>query len=162
MRRPPHQGEALRIATGSCPRPVHPGLGHALFTNETVFDNREKLDHLIIIGGGPMGLELGQAYLRLGSRVTVIEAERALSKDDPEMTEVVLKHLRAEGLEIREGTTVERVSGGTRLIDVHVSEGGSSSVVQGSHLLIATGRAPNVSGLNLEAAAIKYDKRDQG
>jgi pyruvate/2-oxoglutarate dehydrogenase complex dihydrolipoamide dehydrogenase (E3) component len=158
-----HRIKARRfvVATGSIPTvPSIPGLDRVpYFTNETIFDNREKLDHLIIIGGGPMGLELGQAYLRLGSRVTVIEAESALSKDDPELTEVVVKHLRAEGLEIREGTTVERVSGGTRLIDVHVAEGGSSAVVQGSHLLIATGRTPNVSGLNLDAAAIKYDKR---
>ena len=157
-----HRIKARRfvIATGSSPAlPAIPGLDRVpCFTNETIFDNREKLDHLIIIGGGPMGLELGQAYLRLGSRVTILEAQRALSKDDPELSEVVLEHLRAEGLDIREGTAVERVSGGTRLIDVHISEGGSSSVLQGSHLLVATGRRPNVSGLNLEAAAIKYDK----
>ena len=115
------------IATGSSPAiPPIPGLDRVpYFTNETIFDNREKLDHLIIIGGGPMGLELGQAYLRLGSRVTVLEAQRALGKDDPELTEVVLKQLRAEGLDIREGATVERVAGGTRLIDVHIAEGGS-------------------------------------
>jgi pyruvate/2-oxoglutarate dehydrogenase complex dihydrolipoamide dehydrogenase (E3) component len=149
------------IATGSSPAvPPIPGLDTVpYFTNETIFNNREKLDHLIVVGGGPIGLELAQAHLRLGSRVTVVEAMKALGKDDPEMSDVVLKHLRAEGLDIREGALVERVSGGTRLIDVHVSEDGASNVIQGTHLLIATGRSPNVSGLNLEAASIKYDKR---
>jgi len=149
------------IATGSSPAiPPIPGLsGVPYFTNETIFDNREQIDHLIIIGGGPIGLELAQAYLRLGSRVTVLEALKALGKDDPEMSEVVLARLRAEGVEIREGALVERVSGGTRLIDVHISEDGVRGVVQGSALLLATGRAPNVAGLNLEAASIKYDKR---
>jgi pyruvate/2-oxoglutarate dehydrogenase complex dihydrolipoamide dehydrogenase (E3) component len=149
------------VASGSSPAvPSIPGLDRVpYFTNETIFDNREKLDHLIIIGGGPMGMELAQAHLRLGSRVTVIEAQRALAKDDPELTEVVLKHVAAEGLELREGAAVERIAGGTRLIDVHISEGDRKSVVQGTHLLIATGRTPNVAGLNLEAAAIKYDKR---
>ena len=112
------------------------------FTNETIFENRTQLDHLIVIGGGPIGLELAQAYLRLGSRVTVLEALKALGKDDPEMSEVVLKRLRAEGIEIREGALVERVTGGARLIDVHISEGGRPDVVQGSHLLVATGRTP--------------------
>jgi pyruvate/2-oxoglutarate dehydrogenase complex dihydrolipoamide dehydrogenase (E3) component len=150
------------IATGSSPLiPPIAGLdGVPYFTSETVFDNREKLDHLIVVGAGPVGLELAQAYLRLGSRVTVIEAAKALGKDDPELSEVALKQIRAEGLEIREDTTVERVSGGTRLIDVHlVEDGGSKSVIQGTHLLLAAGRRPNVSGLNLEAAAIAYDER---
>jgi pyruvate/2-oxoglutarate dehydrogenase complex dihydrolipoamide dehydrogenase (E3) component len=148
------------IATGSSPFvPPIAGLDKApYFTNETIFDNREKLDHLVVIGGGPVGLELAQAFLRLGSRVTVIEAAKALGKEDPEMSEVVLKHLRAEGLEIREGATVEHVSGGTRLIDVHLDEDGSKSMVQGTHLLVAAGRRPNISELNLEAAAIKYDE----
>ena len=149
------------IATGSSPAiPPIPGLDRVpYFTNETIFDNREKLDHLIVIGGGPIGLELAQAFLRLGSRVTVIEAAKALGKDDPEMSEVVLKQIRAEGLEIREHATVERISGGTRLIDVQFVEDGHKSVIQGTHLLVAAGRKPNVSGLNLEAAAIEYDER---
>ena len=158
-----HRIKARRfvIATGSSPAvPPIPGLdGVPYFTNETIFDNGAQLDHLVIIGGGPIGLELAQAYVRLGSRVTVLEALKALGKDDPELSEVVLKRLRAEGVEIREGALVERVTGGARLIDVHISEGGAPGVVQGSNLLVATGRSPNVAGLNLEAAGIKYDKR---
>jgi pyruvate/2-oxoglutarate dehydrogenase complex dihydrolipoamide dehydrogenase (E3) component len=149
------------IATGSAPAvPPIPGLdGVPYFTNETIFENGSQLDHLIIIGGGPIGLELAQAHLRLGARVTVLEALKALGKDDPEVSEVVLKRLRAEGVEIREGALVERVTGGGRLIDVHISEGGVPGVIQGTNLLVATGRSPNVAGLNLEAAGIKYDKR---
>lgn len=148
------------IAAGSSPSiPPIPGLERVPhFTNETIFDNREKFDHLIVVGGGPIGLELAQAYQRLGSRVTVIEADRALRKDDPELSEVVLRRLRAEGIEIREGATVERVSGNGRSIDVQVSQGGEQATLQGTHLLMATGRTPNTAGLNLEAAAIKYDK----
>jgi pyruvate/2-oxoglutarate dehydrogenase complex dihydrolipoamide dehydrogenase (E3) component len=149
------------IATGSSPLvPPIPGLDKVdYFTNETIFQNREKLDHLIVIGAGPVGLELAQAHLRLGSRVTVIEAAQALGNVDPELADLVLKRLQAEGLQIRQGASVERVSGGTRLVDVHVAEGGKTAVVQGTHLLIAAGRKPNVAGLNLEAAAIKYDER---
>jgi pyruvate/2-oxoglutarate dehydrogenase complex dihydrolipoamide dehydrogenase (E3) component len=149
------------IATGSTPLiPAIPGLNKVpYFTNETIFDNREKLDHLIVIGGGPSGLELAQAHLRLGSRVTVIEAERALGRDDPEMSELVLKRLAAEGLDIREGASIERIDGGTRLIDVRLSVAGSPSLVQGTHLLVAAGRKPNIAGLNLDAAGIKYDAR---
>jgi pyruvate/2-oxoglutarate dehydrogenase complex dihydrolipoamide dehydrogenase (E3) component len=149
------------IATGSSPAvPAIPGLdGVPYFTNETIFENGALLDHLVIIGGGPIGLELAQAYLRLGSRVTVLEALKALGKDDPEVSEVVLKRLRAEGVEIREGALVERVTGGGRLVDVHISEDGVPGVIQGSNLLVAAGRSPNVAGLNLEAAGIKYDSR---
>jgi pyruvate/2-oxoglutarate dehydrogenase complex dihydrolipoamide dehydrogenase (E3) component len=149
------------VATGSSPEiPAIPGLdGVPYFTNETIFDNREQLDHLIVVGGGPIGLELAQAYRRLGSRVTVLEAMKALGKDDPELSDVVLGRLRAEGVDIREGALVERVAGGIRLIDVHISEQGVTGVVQGTHLLLAVGRVPNVADLNLEAAGIRYDRR---
>ncbi len=149
------------IATGSSPAvPAIPGLdGVPYFTNETIFQNREQLDHLIIIGGGPIGLELAQAYRRLGCRVTVLEALKALGKDDPELSQVVLKRLRAEGVDVREGALIERVSGGVRLIDVHIHEQGIASVVQGTHLLVAAGRCANVADLNLEAAGVKYDRR---
>ncbi|HEY1244436.1 MAG TPA: FAD-dependent oxidoreductase [Hyphomicrobiaceae bacterium] len=149
------------IATGSSPLiPAIPGLDKVdYFTNETIFQNREKLDHLIVIGGGPSGLELAQAHLRLGSRVTVIEAGRPLGAADPELAELAIERLAAEGLDIRRNALVERVSGGTRLIDVHVAQDGKTTVLQGTHLLVAAGRKPNLSGLNLEAAGIKHDAR---
>jgi pyruvate/2-oxoglutarate dehydrogenase complex dihydrolipoamide dehydrogenase (E3) component len=148
------------IATGSAPIvPPIPGLDSVpYFTNETIFDNAHKLDHLIVIGGGPIGLELAQAHRRLGSRVTVLEALKALPKDDPELTPVVLKRLRAEGIDIREGAKAERVEGGTGVVRVHISTEAGAGLVEGTHVLVAVGRKPNVGELNLEAAGVKYDK----
>jgi pyruvate/2-oxoglutarate dehydrogenase complex dihydrolipoamide dehydrogenase (E3) component len=149
------------LATGSSPDiPSIRGLSEVpYFTNETIFENRAKLEHLIVLGAGPIGLELAQAHLRLGSRVTVLERLKALSQDDPETSELVLERLKAEGVDIREGVDIERIAGGIGAIDVDVLEGGVSRRLQGTHLLVATGRSANVVGLNLEAARIKYDKR---
>lgn len=146
------------IATGSSPvMPDIPGLDTCPYlTSETIFAIDRKIPHLVIIGAGPIGLELAQAHLRLGSRVTVVEAGRALGNDDPEATAVVLKALYAEGLDIREGTTVERVEKVGSSIRVYVSAGDVTEVVDGSHLLIAAGRNPNVSDLNLPAAGVKH------
>src|SRR5690606_35936179 len=90
------------VATGSSPLvPPIPGLSDVpYFTNETIFDNNQHINHLLIIGGGPIGLELAQAYRRLGSKVTVLEAEAALSNVDPEMAKIVLGQLRGEGIDI--------------------------------------------------------------
>ena len=150
------------IATGSSPTvPPIPGLDRIPFmTNETVFHNVVKPEHLIIIGGGPIGIELAQAHYRLGSKVTVLEAMKALGKDDPELTHMVLEKLRGEGIGIHEGVLVEgaevAVGGGVRL---RVTHEGESHLVEGTHLLVATGRKPNVEGLNLDAAGIKFDRR---
>jgi pyruvate/2-oxoglutarate dehydrogenase complex dihydrolipoamide dehydrogenase (E3) component len=158
-----HRIKARRfvIATGSSPVvPPIPGLESvAYFTNETIFDNKDKLERLIVIGGGPIGLEMAQAHHRLGSRVTVLEGQRALGKDDPELTGVVIGALRGEGVDIRESTLVERVepiSGGVR---VHVAVNGAKDTVDGTHILLAVGRKPNLTDLKLEAAGVKYDKR---
>ena len=149
------------IATGSSPMvPPIPGLADTpYFTNETLFDNGELLPHLIVIGGGPIGMEMAQAHLRLGSRVTVVEAMKALGKDDPELSEVVLKSLRGEGLVIREGARVESVSGTKGNIAVTITVDGVSEVIEGTDLLVATGRKPNLDDLNLDAAGIDFDKR---
>lgn len=149
------------LATGSAPLvPPIPGLDSVpYFTNETVFDNQQKIDHLLVVGGGPIGMELAQAHRRLGSQVTVLEGIKALGKDDPELTGIVLEHLRGEGIEIREGALVTGVEGGPGNIRVNIKVGDSVDVVEGTHILIAAGRKPNVDDLGLEAAGIKYDKK---
>lgn len=149
------------IATGSTPLvPPIPGLDNVpYFTNETIFDNQERLHDLIIIGGGPIGMELAQAHSRLGSRVTVVEAVKALSKDDPELTKVVLEQLAAEGVTVLEGTKVERVEGGLGRVRVHVAAGDEKRVIEGTHLLLAVGRKPTTADLGLEAAHVRYDNK---
>ncbi|WP_170446007.1 dihydrolipoyl dehydrogenase family protein [Ruegeria arenilitoris] len=141
------------LATGSSPLvPPIPGLDGVPFeTNETIFDLRDKPDHLLIIGGGPIGMEMAQAHVRLGCKVTVIEGARALGKDDPEAAAVVLEALRAEGVEILEHAMVARVRGKAGAVEVATEDG---VVHAGTHLLLAVGRKANTDRLNLQAAGI--------
>ncbi len=145
------------IATGSSPLvPPIPGLADVPhLTNETIFDLRERPAHLIVIGGGPIGMEMAQAHRRLGSAVTVIEGQKALGKDDPELAAVVLERLRGEGIEIVEDAPAAEVRGLAGAVEVQVKDG---RVFKGSHLLIAVGRKPNIVNLNLEAAGIAFDR----
>lgn len=142
------------IATGSSPLvPPIPGLETVPYeTNETVFDLREKPEHLIIIGGGPIGIEMAQAHIRLGCRVTVLESARALSKDDPEAAQIVLDTLRDEGVQIVEGALASAIHGNTGAIEVETASG---KVYSGTHLLLAIGRKANTDRLNLETAGIE-------
>ncbi|WP_170530401.1 dihydrolipoyl dehydrogenase family protein [Ruegeria arenilitoris] len=141
------------LATGSSPLvPPIPGLDGVPFeTNETIFDLRDKPDHLLIIGGGPIGMEMAQAHVRLGCKVTVIEGARALGKDDPEAAAMVLEALRAEGVEILEHAMVARVRGKAGAVEVVTEDG---VVHAGTHLLLAVGRKANTDRLNLQAAGI--------
>lgn len=143
------------IATGSGPLvPPIPGLDKVeVHTNETIFDLRERPEHLLIIGGGNIGLEMAQAHRRLGSRVTVIEGQKAMGRDDPELSAIVLQRLRDEGVEIVEDTPAESVSA-TKGITVHTPAGDFS----GSHLLVAVGRKVNVEGLDLDRANVAWSK----
>ncbi len=142
------------IATGSSPFvPPIPGLDSVPhFTNEDIFDLREKPEHLIVIGGGPIGMEMAQAHRRLGCQVTVLEGDKALGKDDPDAAAVVLENIRAEGVEIVEGALASEVRGKAGAIEVETKDG---AVYEGSHLLMAVGRKPNVDKLNLEAAGVE-------
>lgn len=142
------------IATGSAPLvPPIPGLDKVPYeTNETLFDLREKPEHLLIIGGGPIGMEMAQAHVRLGCKVTVIEGFKALGKDDPEAAALVLDALRAEGVEIAEGAMVSRIGGQAGAVEVETKDG---STFKGSHLLMAVGRKANMERLNLAAAGIE-------
>lgn len=152
------------IATGSSPAvPPIPGLardgetgGVPFLTNETIFDLAVRPDHLIVIGGGPIGCELAQAHRRLGARVTLIEAQSLLPKDDPELVDFVRRRLRRDGIEILEGAKVARVEGGAGNLAVAVLTDGGERRIAGSHLLVATGRKPSVDGLDLKAAGVEY------
>jgi pyruvate/2-oxoglutarate dehydrogenase complex dihydrolipoamide dehydrogenase (E3) component len=148
------------VATGSSPLvPRIEGIDSVDYlTNESVFDLTRRPGHLIVIGGGPIGMELAQAHRRLGSRVTVLEAAKALGKDDPELTALVLRQIRAEGVDIRENAKVARVEKrGKTGIRVHIETDGGRKAIDGTHLLVAVGRAANVAGLDLEKAGIEYD-----
>ena len=138
------------IATGSQPLvPGIPGLDQVPYlTNETIFALRERPDHLVIIGGGPIGMEMAQAHRRLGSVVTVVEGARALSRDDPEAAAVVLGRLRAEGVTVLEGQAVASVAPGPV---VTLADGRQ---VAGSHLLLAIGRKVALERLDLAAAGV--------
>ncbi len=142
------------IATGSSPLvPPIPGLDKTPFeTNETLFDLREKPDHLLIIGGGPIGMEMAQAHVRMGCKVTVIEGEKALAKDDPELAQIVLQSLKDEGVEIAEGALAARISGKVGAIEVEAKDG---RVFKGSHLLVAVGRKTNTDKLDLKKAGVE-------
>lgn len=142
------------ISTGSSPLvPPIPGLENVPYeTNETLFELREQPKHLLIIGGGPIGMEMAQAHIRLGSKVTVIEGAKALGKDDPELAEVVLNSLRDEGVEIAEDALAAEIRGKAGAIEVEVKDG---RVFEGSHLLMAVGRKANIDKLNIEAAGIE-------
>ena len=144
------------IATGSSPFvPPIPGLSEVpYYTNETIFDLRARPDHLLVIGGGPIGMEMAQAHRRLGSKVTVIEGQKVFAKDDPELAAILVQKLRDEGIEIVEGALAQSVSssGG----DITVSTSGGSFC--GTHLLMAVGRKANLERLNLEAAGVACDR----
>jgi pyruvate/2-oxoglutarate dehydrogenase complex dihydrolipoamide dehydrogenase (E3) component len=142
------------IATGSGPFvPPIPGLTDVPYhTNETIFALRERPEHLIVIGGGPIGMEMAQAHKRLGCKVTVIEAQKAMGKDDPELAAILLDRLRGEGIEVLEETAAERVDAEGDRITVRTSGG----AVSGTHLLVAVGRRVNLDRLELDAAGVAH------
>ncbi len=145
------------IATGSSPLvPAIPGLDTVPHdTSETIFERRTRPEHLLVLGGGPIGMEMAQAHRRLGAEVTVIEGMKALGKEDPEMAAIVLGRLRGEGVAIEEGAMAREVRGQAGAIEV---EAGDGRIFRGTDLLIALGRRPNTEGLGLEAAGIEHGR----
>ncbi|EKE78304.1 dihydrolipoyl dehydrogenase family protein [Oceanibaculum indicum] len=149
------------IATGSrAAIPPVPGLESVSYlTNETIFGMPEKPAHLLILGGGPIGLEMAQAHRYLGCEVTVIEMATVAGKDDPELVEQLRKRLCADGIRLLERTKALGVAAKQGGVSVMVEKDGIAEEVSGSHLLVATGRAPSVEGLGLEAAGVRYGKK---
>ena len=144
------------IATGSEPAiPPIPGLdGLPLLTNETIFDLEELPAHLLIIGAGPIGLELAQAFRRLGSAVTVIEAATALPHDDPELAGRLVELLKAEGILLHDRAKIVAAEGTAAGVALTVE--GRQHRIEGSHLLVAAGRKPRVKTLDLDKAGIAH------
>ena len=149
------------IATGSsAATPDIPGLSEIPYlTNESIFEVTERPDHLIVIGGGPIGSEMAQAHRRLGSRVTVVQYPTILPRDDPEAVAVVRQQFCDEGIEVIENVMVKAAEPDGNGHAVLIDDDGEERRITGSHVLVAAGRAANVGSLNLEAAGIDYTPR---
>jgi pyruvate/2-oxoglutarate dehydrogenase complex dihydrolipoamide dehydrogenase (E3) component len=147
------------IATGSSSAiPPIAGLEQAPYlTTETAFDLRACPEHLIVIGAGAVGLEFAQAFRRLGAQVTVVDAAAPLGQEDSECAAVVHDQLTREGIRVRTATVV-RVAEAQSRLQVLLKDAGGEEMIEGSHLLVASGRWANVVGLGLDAAGIKYDE----
>ncbi|WP_020590890.1 dihydrolipoyl dehydrogenase family protein [Kiloniella laminariae] len=148
------------IATGSRAMiPPIDGLETVPYlTNESVFDLTDLPKKLIIVGGGPIGCELGQAFRNLGSEVTLVEMATIMPKDDPDLVKVVRSRLLADGLDVREKTKVITARNDSGNVVLQVEREGQREDISGSHLLLAAGRVPNLDQLNLEAAGIAYGR----
>jgi pyruvate/2-oxoglutarate dehydrogenase complex dihydrolipoamide dehydrogenase (E3) component len=155
------QARRIVIATGSSPFvPPVDGLDQVPFlTNETIFDLTERPEHLIIMGAGPIGCEMAQAHRRLGARVTLVERAQMMGRDEPEAVAVVRARFLADGVELCEGTEIRSVSGRAGDIEITVAQDGQTRTINGSHLLVSSGRRPNIDGLELETAGIAATPR---
>ncbi|MEO8667526.1 MAG: FAD-dependent oxidoreductase [Bauldia sp.] len=145
------------LATGGVPAvPSLPGLANIEYiTLDTAFDVTKKPGHLIVVGANARGLELAQAYGRLGVDVTVLDEGPALAGEDPELAAVVLERLRAEGIRVRDDVKITGM--GRRRGGIRVTLAVDDVPVDGTHLLVAAGRAPNIDGLGLDVAKVAYD-----
>jgi pyruvate/2-oxoglutarate dehydrogenase complex dihydrolipoamide dehydrogenase (E3) component len=146
------------IAAGSAAVvPDIPGLGPVPWlTNETIFDLEAPPGHLVILGGGPIGLEMAQAHARLGVRVSVIEAGSIAGRDDPELVEGLRRALRRDGVALHEGVAVRSFAPTDQGLVARLADG---SAIEGTHLLLATGRAARVAGLDLQAGNVAFTAR---
>ncbi len=149
------------IATGSRAFvPPIKGLEQVPFmTNETIFNGPDLPKHLIVIGGGPIGIEMAQAHRHLGCRVTVLEMFAIMPKDDVDLVAVVRRALEQDGIAIFEGIKVLGVEKSLSGIVVRMEKDGKEQTIEGSHLLVAAGRRPNVGGLDLEKAGVDYSPK---
>ena len=148
------------VATGSRPAvPPVPGLADAAYlTNETIFDIPALPGHLVILGGGPIGMEMAQAFRRLGSDVTLIEKGKVLARADSEHAAIAAQALRAEGVRILEHHAAAKVWNESGLVLVEAEGEEGTETIRGTHLLVAAGRKPVTDRLALEAGEVDFDQ----
>lgn len=149
------------VATGSSAAiPPVPGLADVPFmTNETVFGMTERPGHLLVLGGGPIGVELAQAFRRLGAAVTLVERGAILPRDEPEAAAILRGALRREGVVLHENADVIAARRGANGVELELRGADQPGVLRGTHLLVAAGRRPNITGLGLDAAGIATTPR---
>ncbi len=152
------------IATGGrAAAPPIPGLDQAPFyTNETIFALAERPGRLLIIGAGPIGCELGQAFARFGSAVTILAQDpQVLPRESPDAAAIVRRHLESDGVRLELGVRLTGIAGGPAGLTARYAreqDDADAAEVTGDAILVAAGRAPNVEGLELEAAGVRTDK----
>jgi pyruvate/2-oxoglutarate dehydrogenase complex dihydrolipoamide dehydrogenase (E3) component len=146
------------IATGSVPIiPPVPGLAELPYlTNETLFEARPEPEHLLVLGAGPVGAEMAQAFRRLGARVSIVDMARLLGHVDPELTEILASCLTAEGVTLLDRTEVLRAEREGSALALVCRSNGTERRLEGSHLLVAAGRRANLDGLALDQAGVRY------
>lgn len=142
------------VATGATPiaPPINGLDAVSYFTNETFFENRNRPDHLIIIGGGSIGVEMAQAHAQLGIKTTLIERFEILPREISETREIVRDKLLQDGVKVLENCDVSSIKENETTKSITLGDG---QIIEGSHILVATGRRANVQGLNLSAAGIE-------
>ncbi len=129
------------------------------FTNRTTFDIEQLPESLLVLGGGPIGIELGAAMTRLGVKVTLVEqADTVLARDDQELVAKLVEHLEAEGLELLTNMKAVEVFSGPGGITAHLESGSQTRTIETEAVLVSTGRIPNIDDLNLEKASVEYGK----
>ena len=158
------------IATGSHPwvPPVTGIKDTEYLTNETIFSLTECPEHLVIIGGGPIGIEMAQAHRRLGARVSVVDVGPVMFRDDQEIVSRLKHQLEAEGIDFYENIKIEKITAAENKTGEHVSDAPQAGAVielesgeflVASHLLVAVGRRPNLASLDLEKAGVKFNEK---
>jgi pyruvate/2-oxoglutarate dehydrogenase complex dihydrolipoamide dehydrogenase (E3) component len=155
-------GDKIFVNAGCRPAvPRLEGLNGIPFLNSTSIMELDRVpEHLIVLGGGYIGLEFGQMFRRFGGNVTVVQSgARLLGREDGDVAEAVLEILREDGMEVLLNAKANRVDGRAGDLKLAVASGGGEREIRGSHLLVATGRVPNTDSLNLEAAGIATDEK---
>lgn len=149
------------VATGSAAAvPPVPGLSETPYlTNETIFGLTDRPDHLLVLGGGPIGVEMAQAFRRLGAAVTLVERAAILPKDEPEAVAILRARLLQEGIALHEGADVLAARRAANGVELELRGAAGPVVLAGTHLLVAAGRRPNTAGLGLEVAGIEATPR---
>jgi len=156
-------GSRFTISTGSSPMvfPIEGLQQTGFITNVEVFSLQEQPNRLTVLGAGPIGAELAHAFARLGSKVTLIDIlETPLSFEDEDMAEVVIKQMVADGISLRMSSKAKKafMDGNQKVLAIENNEG-KEEEIPCDEILLATGRRPNVEGLNLESAGVSYTKK---